>query len=287
MMIDRKEGAAKMIEVLKKYYTFAELSDDVKQKVSYSDFWQNEIDFLMELEYDNVLYSFKKYGELLEIEINTAEISAYDSITELSGGRALAYISNHVELKELKYDIKQRRVKIQQKMQAINLKYSGSLYPYKPVWARKTHWAEIDRFATAKNNYEDNFLTGVYTDGYFFDALETFILQMRNDKTLTLLDFLELWQSYTSDGLEKQKAIIIRRNLYANIAKLIIFILRKQARQNIYPKGRRFSMQAIKTLYAITAGAVIVYAQNLIQPVKITPLELIIILIGVTAIASI
>lgn len=195
-----------MVEVLKTYYTFAELSDEVKQKVSYSEFWQNEVYFLMELEYHDALNSFEEYGELLEIEINTGEISASDSILELSGGRALAYISNHVELKELKYDIKQRRIKMQQKMQAINLKYSGSLYPYKPAWARKTHWAEIDRYATAKNNYEDNFLTGVYTDGYFFDALETFILQMRGDKTLTLLDFLELWQSYASDGLEKTES---------------------------------------------------------------------------------
>lgn len=46
-------------------------------------------------------------------------------------------------------------------------------------------------------------------------------------------------------------------------------------------------MQAIKTLYAIMAGAVIVYAQNLMQPVKITWLEFLTIITGFALIASI
>lgn len=40
-------------------------------------------------------------------------------------------------------------------------------------------------------------------------------------------------------------------------------------------------------IYSIAAGTIITAWQTLLQPVKITPLELIIILIGVTAIASI
>ena len=40
-------------------------------------------------------------------------------------------------------------------------------------------------------------------------------------------------------------------------------------------------------IYSIVAGSVITVCQTLLQPVKITPLELIIILIGITAIASI
>lgn len=40
-------------------------------------------------------------------------------------------------------------------------------------------------------------------------------------------------------------------------------------------------------IYSIVAGSVITLWQALLQPVKITPLELIIILIGITAIASI
>ena len=40
-------------------------------------------------------------------------------------------------------------------------------------------------------------------------------------------------------------------------------------------------------IYSIIAGTIITAWQTLFQPVKITPLELIIILIGITAIASI
>ena len=40
-------------------------------------------------------------------------------------------------------------------------------------------------------------------------------------------------------------------------------------------------------IYSIIAGTIITAWQTLLQPVKITPLELIIILIGITAIASI
>lgn len=40
-------------------------------------------------------------------------------------------------------------------------------------------------------------------------------------------------------------------------------------------------------IYSIVAGSVITVFKTLLQPVKITPLELIIILIGITAIASI
>lgn len=40
-------------------------------------------------------------------------------------------------------------------------------------------------------------------------------------------------------------------------------------------------------IYSIVAGSVITAWQTLLQPVKITPLELIIILIGVVSIASI
>lgn len=40
-------------------------------------------------------------------------------------------------------------------------------------------------------------------------------------------------------------------------------------------------------IYSIVAGTIITAWQTLLQPVKITPLELIIILIGVMAIASI
>ena len=49
-------------------------------------------------------------------------------------------------------------------------------------------------------------------------------------------------------------------------------------------KGRRFVMIKI---YSIIAGSVITVWQTLLQPVKITLLELIIILIGIVSISSI
>ena len=49
-------------------------------------------------------------------------------------------------------------------------------------------------------------------------------------------------------------------------------------------KGRELKMMKI---YSIIAGSVITVWQTLLQPVKITLLELIIILIGVVSIASI
>lgn len=49
-------------------------------------------------------------------------------------------------------------------------------------------------------------------------------------------------------------------------------------------KGRQ--LKIIK-IYSIIAGSVITAWQTLLQPVKITPLELIIILIGIVSISSI
>lgn len=171
-----------MREITHKIYTFGELSEAAKEtaieecRYSFSHYaWIDEIEA-----------SAKAIGKVFGINIDFEydawlncradwrydESRSYylDNIIEAKGARAIAYILNQFPLKKQCYNFRNKA---------------------KNILGAKAYKA--NRWALAKNRYEDNMLTGYIADYCTIEAFEDFVKAMRKSpKTVTLEHFFDL-----------------------------------------------------------------------------------------------